>query len=99
MASLFSILKFSGRHWSRAALGWLLFALAVQGLARAGAEGADAERAAYDTAVALGFFDGAGDRQVLQGQIQVAGVSVKDFEIDRLAPDAFGDTADLPPAY
>ena len=88
-----SILKFSGKHWSRAALGWLLLAVAVNGLAKAGAEASDAKISAYNAAVALGVHD-AGHRRAGQGQYQVAKVALKDFDLKAIDPAVFADAED-----
>lgn len=91
---MLSILKFSGKHWSRAALGWILFALAVDGLAKAGAEAADAKLAAYNAAVALGVQDAA-DRLGAQGQYQVAKVALKDLDLKAIDPAVFADAEEI----
>lgn len=90
---MLSILIFSGKQWSRAALAWLLFAIAVDGLARAGSEAAEAKLAAYNTAVALGVLNAA-ERLGPHGQYQVAKVEIRDLDLDRLEPAAFGDLED-----
>ncbi|MBA4131726.1 MAG: hypothetical protein C0519_09915 [Hyphomicrobium sp.] len=87
---MLSILTFSGKHWSRAALGWILFAVAVDGLAKAGAEAADAKLAAYNAAVALGVQD-EGVRLGGPGQYQVAKVSLKDLDLKAIDPSVFAD--------
>lgn len=93
---MLSIIKFSGKHWSRAALGWILFAVVVDGLAKAGAEAADAKLAAYNAATALGVLDAAG-RQGGQGQHQVAKVSLTDLDLKRMDPALFADADDTGP--
>jgi hypothetical protein len=90
---MLSIIKFSGKHWSRAALGWILFAVAVDGLAKAGAEAADAKLAAYNAATALGVLDAA-QRRGDQGQQQVAKVSLSDLDVTRIDPAVFADVDD-----
>jgi urease accessory protein UreF len=90
---MLSILIFSGKQWSRAALAWLLFAVAVDGLARAGSEAAEAKLAAYNTAVALGVLSAA-ERLGPHGQYQVAKVEIVDLDLARLEPSAFGDLDD-----
>ena len=87
---MLSIIKFSGKHWSRAALGWILFAVAVDGLAKAGAEAADAKLAAYNAATALGVLDAA-VRSGRQGQYQVAKVALSDFDPRAIDPKTFAD--------
>jgi hypothetical protein len=90
---MLSILKFSGKSWSGAAVGWILLAVAVDGLARSGAEAADAEIATYNTAAALGTFDKAG--QTGNGdQYQVAKVAVSVFDPKGINPDGYGDLED-----
>ncbi len=90
---MLSIIKFSGKHWSRAALGWILFAVVVDGLAKAGAEAADAKLAAYNAATALGVLDAA-ERRGGQGQHQVAKVSLTDLDLKRIDPAVFADADD-----
>ncbi len=87
---MLSILKFSGKHWSRAAFAWILFAVAVDGLAKVGAEAADAKLAAYNAAVALGVQD-ADARLGGQGQYQVAKVALKDLDLRSIDPAVFAD--------
>lgn len=87
---MLSIIKFSGKHWSRAALGWLLLALAVDGLAKAGAEAADAKLEAYNAAVALGV-QSAAVRLGTQGQYQVAKVALTDLDLKTIDPVQFAD--------
>ncbi len=87
---MLSILKFSGTHWSRAAIVWLLFAFAVEGLADAGAESADAKIAAYNAAVALGVLNVA-ERSRENGVHQVAKVDVVELDLNRFDPAQFGD--------
>ncbi len=87
---MLSILKFSGTHWSRAAISWLVFAFVVEGLAEAGAESADAKIAAYNAAVALGVLnvvEGSGSR----GHYQVAKVEFSDFDLGHIDPAIFAD--------
>ncbi|MCU0955642.1 MAG: hypothetical protein MUC37_13840 [Hyphomicrobium sp.] len=91
---MFTIIKCSGRHWARAALAWLLFALVIDGLARAGSEAAEAKLAAYNAAVALGVLKSA-EHLRPQGQYQVAEVRVSDIDLKQLDPTAFGDGDDL----
>jgi hypothetical protein len=91
---MFSIIKCSGRHWSRAALAWLLFALVIDGLARAGSEAAEAKLAAYNAAVALGVLKSA-EQIRRQGQYQVAEVTVSDIDLKQLDATAFGDGDDI----
>jgi uncharacterized protein YdgA (DUF945 family) len=91
---MLSIIKFSGKHWSRAALGWILFAVAVDGLAKAGAEAADAKLAAYNAAVALGVQD-EGVRLGVQGQYQVAKVALKDLDLKSIDPAVFADAEEI----
>ncbi len=87
---MLSILKFSGKHWSRTAMAWVAFAVVVDGLAKAGAEASEAKLAAYNTAVALGVLDAA-ERVGTRGQYQVAKVTVLDLDLAALTPGAFGD--------
>jgi hypothetical protein len=87
---MLSILKFSGTHWSRAAAAWILFGVAIDGLADAGAEAADAELAAYNAAVALGVLNVA-ERTGERGQYQVAKVEVLDLDLKSLDPATFAD--------
>ena len=87
---MLSIIKFSGMHWSRAALGWILLMVAVDGLAKAGAEAADAKLSAYNAAVALGVLDAA-TRVGMHGQYQVAKVEMRDFELKSIDPAVFAD--------
>lgn len=91
---MFSIIKCSGRHWSRAALAWLLFGLVIDGLARAGSEAVEAKLAAYNAAVALGVLKSAGPMPP-PGQYQVAEVTVSDIDLRQLDPTAFGDGDDI----
>jgi hypothetical protein len=91
---MFSIIKCSGRHWSRAALAWLLFALVIDGLARAGSEAVEAKLAAYNAAVALGVLKSA-DQLRPQGQYQVAEVTVSDIDLRQLDSTVFGDGDDM----
>lgn len=90
---MLSILKFSGKHWSRAALAWILFAVAVDALAKAGAEAADAKLAAYNAAMALGVLDAVA-RRGDEGQYQVAKVAVKSLDLKAIDPAVFGDAED-----
>ncbi len=87
---MLSILKFSGKHWSRAALGWALFILTVDGLAQAGAESAESILAAHNAAVALGVL-AAAERGPSPGALQVARIAVRDLDLKSLSPAAFGD--------
>lgn len=87
---MLSILKCSGTHWSRAAVGWILFALVVDGLAEAGAEAADAKLAAYNAAVALGVLNVA-ERVGDKGHYQVAKVELVDLDLAALDATAFAD--------
>ncbi len=90
---MLSMLKFSGKHWSRAALLWILLAVAVDGLAKAGAEAADAKLSAYNAAVALGVVDAA-ERIGRQGQYQVARVAVTTLDLNTIDPAVFADADD-----
>jgi hypothetical protein len=90
---MLSILKFSGKNWSRAAFGWILFAVAVDGLAKAGAEAAEAKLSAYNTAVALGVLNAA-ERIGRQGQYQVAKVALSDFNPKTIDPKTYADAED-----
>jgi hypothetical protein len=87
---MLSILKFSGTHWSRSAIAWLVFAFVVQGLSEAGAESAAAQIAAYNAAVALGVLNVA-ERSGNQGHYQVAKVAISDFNLSELDPAVFAD--------
>jgi hypothetical protein len=87
---MLSILKFSGTHWSRSAIGWLVFAFVVQGLSEAGAESAAAQIAAYNAAVALGVLNVA-ERSGNDGHYQVAKVAISDFNLSELDPAVFAD--------
>ncbi|MBY0226304.1 MAG: hypothetical protein K2Q28_10910 [Hyphomicrobium sp.] len=87
---MLSILKFSGTHWSRSAIVWLVFAFVVQGLANAGAESADAKIAAYHAAVALGVLHVA-EPSGSRGHYQVAKVEFSDFDLRELDPAVFAD--------
>jgi uncharacterized membrane protein YidH (DUF202 family) len=87
---MLSILKFSGTHWSRTAVAWLVFAFAIEGLAQAGAESADAKIAAYNAAVALGVLNVA-ERSGNRGHYQVAKVEISEFDLDQLDPASFAD--------
>lgn len=87
---MLSILKFSGTHWSRSAVVWLVFAFVVQGLADAGAESADAKISAYNAAVALGVLNVA-ERSANRGHYQVAKVAISDFNLSELDPAVFAD--------
>ena len=93
---MLSILKFSGKSWVRAALGWLLFAVVIDGLAKSGAEAADAEIATYNTAAALGSFNTAGPSGSA-GQYQVAKIAVSVFDPRRINPEAYGDLEEAAP--
>lgn len=99
MMSLFSTLKCSGRHWSRAALAWVAFAVIVHGLAQFGAEGADAERSVTDGGSSLGALGLGAESSPLPGRLQVADVSMVAFEPGRFDADQFGDADDLSPAH
>lgn len=90
---MLAILMFSGKNWSRAALAWVVFALAVDGLAEAGAEGAKSRIAAHNAAVALGVL-AAAERTRPAGMQQVAKVEVSELQLDTLGPQAFGDADD-----
>ena len=87
---MMSILKFSGMHWSRAAVVWILFGVAIDGLADAGAEAASAELSAYQTAVALGVLNVA-ERTGDRGQYQVAKVEVIELDLKAIDPTEFAD--------
>ncbi len=89
---MLSILKFSGKQWSWAALAWIVFAVAVDGLAKAGSEAADAKIAAYNAAVALGVLNVA--ERAGPSQYQVAKVAVSELDLDGIDPAAFGDAED-----
>jgi hypothetical protein len=91
---MLSILKFSGKHWSRAAFAWILFAVAVDGLAKAGAEASDAKIAAFNAAVALGVQD-AGARLGGQGQYQVAKVALTELDLKSIDPAVFADADEI----
>lgn len=90
---MLSILKFSGKHWSRAFFGWALFILSVDGLAQAGAESAESVRAAHNAAVALGVL-AAAERAPPAGALQVARIAVSDLDLKSFPPSAFGDSDD-----
>jgi hypothetical protein len=87
---MLSMLKFSGTHWSRSAIAWLVFAFVVEGLAQAGAESADAKIAAYNAAVALGVLNVA-ERSGNRGHYQVAKVEISDFDPSEFDPAVFAD--------
>jgi hypothetical protein len=88
---MLSILVLSGRHWMRAAAAWLVFACAVDALADAGTEGAEARLQAHNEAVALGVLT-AVERPGKQGSYQVPKVDVVEFDLSAISPETFGDT-------
>lgn len=90
---MLSILKFSGKHWSRAALAWFLFAVAVEGLAQAGTESAESRLAAHNAAVALGVLTAA-DRARPQANYQVAKIDLKALDLEKIPSSAFGDAVE-----
>jgi len=90
---MLSIVIFSGKHWSRAALGWLLFVVAIDGLAEAGAEGHARRLAAHNATVALGVLSAA-ERARPAGGYQVPKIAVTTLDLASLGPDMFGDTDD-----
>ena len=87
---MLSILMFSGKQWSRAALAWIVFALAIDGLAEAGAEGAKSRNAAHNAAVALGVL-AAAERTRPVGSHQVARIEMSAMDLAELDPADFGD--------
>jgi hypothetical protein len=90
---MLSILVFSGRHWMRAAAAWFLLAFAVDALADAGSEGADARLQAHNAAVALGVLT-AVERLGKQGSYQVPKIEMVEFDLSAVSPETFGDGDD-----
>jgi hypothetical protein len=87
---MLSILKFSGKSWARAAAAWALFAVIVDGLARAGADAAEAEKSAYIAAVALGALQEKSGLET-KGQYQVAKVDYRALDLNELQVSDFAD--------
>lgn len=87
---MLSILKFSGKSWARAAAVWALFAIIINGLARAGADAAEAEKSAYAAATALGVLQGAAGLET-KGQYQVAKVDYRELDLSALQTSDFAD--------
>jgi hypothetical protein len=88
---MMSILSFSGLNWLRGAGFWIVFAIAIDGLAQAGADDAAAPLKSHNPASAHNLLVATAGNLAI-GARQVAKVEMTSFDPATLSQSAFGDS-------